>query len=132
MILADTSAWVEYLRETGSPTHKRIRALILQEQPVATTEIVVMELLAGSNDAARLARLRRLLYRCVLLPVGALGTYERAVGVYRACRRQGETVRKMTDCLIAAVALREDAAVLHCDMDFDVIARHTSLRLDAG
>ena len=25
MILADTSAWVEYLRATGSPAHLRLR-----------------------------------------------------------------------------------------------------------
>ena len=36
------------------------------------------------------------------------------------------------DCLIAAVAIRERAHVLHRDRDFDVIARHTDLRLLYG
>ena len=63
MILAGTSAWVEYLRATGSPVH-----------------------------------------------------------LYRRCRAGGETVRKLSDCLIAAVALRHGA-------DFEVIARHTPLRV---
>ncbi|MGZ5294241.1 MAG: PIN domain-containing protein [Actinomycetota bacterium] len=34
------------------------------------------------------------------------------------------------DCLIAAVAIREGATVLHADRDFDVIARHTDLRIE--
>jgi predicted nucleic acid-binding protein len=38
-------------------------------------------------------------------------------------------LRKLIDCLIAAVAIRADAPVLHADTDFDVLARHTRLRL---
>ena len=33
------------------------------------------------------------------------------------------------DCLIAAVAIRESASVLHNDRDFDVIAQHTELQI---
>jgi predicted nucleic acid-binding protein len=36
------------------------------------------------------------------------------------------------DCLIAAVAISADAAILHRDSDFDVIARHTELKVDSG
>jgi predicted nucleic acid-binding protein len=45
------------------------------------------------------------------------------------CSLGGETVRKVDDCLIAAVAIRNDVAVLHDDRDFDVLARHTTLRV---
>jgi hypothetical protein len=39
-------------------------------------------------------------------------------------------VRKLIDCLIAAVAIRERATVLHNDGDFEVLARHTALRTE--
>lgn len=39
--------------------------------------------------------------------------------------------RTLVDCLIAAVAMRYEAELLHADRDFDVIARHTPLRLVA-
>jgi predicted nucleic acid-binding protein len=124
--LADTSAWVEYLRATGSPAHLRLRHLIADGDDLVTTEVVVMELLAGaSND--ELTRLGRLLGRFELLPVQGLADYEAAAGLYRRCRRAGETVRKLTDCLIAVVAMRAGAALLHRDQDFDVIARHAPL-----
>jgi predicted nucleic acid-binding protein len=126
--LADTSAWVEYLRATGSPAHLRLRRLIADGDDLVTTEVVVMELLAGaSND--ELPRLGRLLGRFELLPVQGLADYEAAAGLYRRCRRAGETVRKLTDCLIAVVAMRAGAALLHRDQDFEAIARHAPLRV---
>lgn len=128
-VLADTSAWVEYLRGTGSPAHLRLRRLIADEAAVVTTEVVVMELLAGASDDQELTRLNRLLGRFELLPVEGLADYEAAAELYRRCRRAGETVRKLSDCLIAVVAIRAGAALLHRDQDFEVIARHAPLRV---
>jgi predicted nucleic acid-binding protein len=127
-ILADTSAWVEYLRATGSPAHLELRRLIADEAALLTTEVVVMELLAGAAGDDELARLRRLLDRFELLPVQGLADYEAAAELYRCCRRAGETVRKLTDCLTAVVAIRAGAPLLHRDQDFEVIARHAPLR----
>ncbi len=129
MILADTSAWVEYLRATGSPAHLHLRKLIAEQGDLATTEVVLMELLAGAANAGEVTRLRRLLGRFELLPVEGLADYEAAAELYRRCRAGGETVRSLTDCLIAAVALRHGANLLHRDHDFEVIARHTPLRV---
>lgn len=129
MILADTSAWVEYLRATGSPAHVRLRELIAGQGELATTEVVVMELLAGAAAQAEVARLRRLLGRFELLPVEGLADYEAAADLDRRCRAGGETVRKLTDCLIAAVAIRHGATLLHRDLDFEVIARHSRLQV---
>ena len=129
MILADTSAWVEYLRGTGSPVHRRLRELIEGDAALATTEVVHMELLAGAADADHVLQLRRLLGRFELLPLEGLADFEAAADLYRRCRVGGETVRKLEDCLIAAVALRHEATLLHRDHDFEVIARHTPLRV---
>jgi predicted nucleic acid-binding protein len=129
VILADTSAWVEYLRATGSPAHLRLRDLIAGEGELVTTEVVVMELLAGATTTERVTQLRRLLGRFDILPIQGLADYEAAAELYRRCRARGGTVRKLTDCLIAVVALRSGAAVLHRDHDFEVIARHTPLRV---
>jgi predicted nucleic acid-binding protein len=128
VILADSSAWVEYLRATGSPAHLRLRELISDEGELVTTEAVAMEVLAGAATPERVAQLRRLLGRFELVPVEGLADYEAAADLYRRCRAGGETVRKLLDCLIAAVALRCGATVLHRDHDFEVIARHTPLR----
>lgn len=127
MILVDTSAWVEFLRGTGSDVCNRVDALLAQE--IATCEPVRMELLAGARDDRHLDQLRRLLGRPALVSV-APEDYESAATLYRSCRRAGETVRKLIDCLIAAVAIRERLAILHLDSDFAVLARHTPLLID--
>ncbi|MBI2894733.1 MAG: PIN domain nuclease [Deltaproteobacteria bacterium] len=127
MILVDTSAWVEFLRDTGSAVCERVDHLVARR--IATCDPVRMEVLAGARDEPHLNVLRRLLARASLLPTGP-ADYEAAAALYRTCRRNGETVRKLIDCLIAAVAIREDVPVLHADADFDVLARHTALRVD--
>lgn len=130
MILVDTSAWVEYLRGTGSGTHARVRSLVSEGALLATTDPVIMELLAGARDEAHATRLRRMLM--ALEPRPALGTdFEEAARIHRSCRAAGETVRSLLDCLVAAVALREGLTVLARDRDFEAIARQTGLVLEA-
>ena len=126
MILVDTSAWVEFLRDTGSSVCSRVDALL--GEGLSTCEPVRMELLAGARDEKHLDDLRRLLARAELIPTEARD-YEEAAALYRTCRRRGETVRRMTDCLIAAIAIRADVALLPADADFDVLARHTPLQI---
>lgn len=129
MILVDTSAWVEFLRATGSPVHLRMRALLHDEAPLCTTEVVVMEVLAGARDEVRAASLQRLLARHELLAADGLSDYETAAQIFRRCRSRGATIRSLTDCLIAAVAVREQVPVLHRDRDFDQLAEHMALQV---
>ena len=88
-----------------------------------------MEVLAGALNDIHLRQLRRLLERCEMLALKGLADYEAAADVYRNCLREGETIRRLTDCLIAVPAIREGAAILHQDKDFDAIARHSTLQI---
>ncbi len=87
-----------------------------------------MEILSGARDETQLADLRRLMARCTTLRTESVD-YEVAAALFRQCRRNGKTPRKMMDCLIAAVAIRNDVALLHFDQDFVVLAENSSLRL---
>ena len=126
MIFIDTSAWVEFLRDTGSPVCGLVDELLADE--IAICDAIMMEVLAGARDESHLTSLRRLLARATVIPTRTTD-YDDAAALYRRCRRQGETVRKLIDCLIAAVAVRANLPVLHNDADFDVLARHTELRI---
>jgi predicted nucleic acid-binding protein len=106
----------------------RLRGLIERDQ-LATTDVVLMEVLAGARDDAHRDRLRALLARCEFVPTAGPRDYEDAAHVYRACRQAGDTVRALTDCLIASVAMRAGLAVLQADRDFDSIARHAPLEI---
>jgi predicted nucleic acid-binding protein len=125
--LIDSSAWIEYLRATGSPVCERVTAILRREEEFITCHPVRMEILMGARDDVHLTALSRLLARGRLLATTP-GHFEEAAALYRACRRGGATVRKAMDCLIAAHAIRAETSVLHDDEDYRVLARHTPLR----
>ena len=130
MILADTSAWVEYDRATGSPVDERLTDLIATDGPLMVTEPVMMEVLAGARTDAQEDDLRRLLLRAGLLQFEASTDFDAAIRIYRRCRRSGVTPRGMVDCMIAAVAWRRGAVLLSYDVDFDRVARVVGVEMD--
>jgi predicted nucleic acid-binding protein len=130
VILADTSAWVEYDRASGSPTDHRLRELIATDGPVAVTEPVVMEVIAGARNDQRETDLRRLLERFELLSFDSVTDFDGAARIYRRCRTAGITPRGMLDCMIAAVALRRGATLLAHDADLHRVAGIVEIELD--
>jgi len=130
VILADTSAWVEYDRATGSAVDRRLTALIASDGALAVTEPVAMEVLAGARSDRRAAELRRLLLRFPLLSIDATADFAAAARIYRRCRNAGINPRGMVDCLIAAVAWRRGAVLLAHDADLDRIAGVVGIELD--
>jgi predicted nucleic acid-binding protein len=130
VILADTSAWVEYDRGTGSSVDRRLAELIANDGPLAVTEPVVMEVVAARSCDDREAALRRLLGRCHLLAFEAVADFDAASRLYRRCRRGGVTPRGLVDCMIASVALRHGAALLAYDADLRRMAPLIGLEMD--
>jgi predicted nucleic acid-binding protein len=132
VILADTSAWIEYDRATGSSVDGRLTELISTDGPLMVTEPVVMEVLAGARTDALVGDLRRLLLRAGLLHFDAATDFDAATRIYRRCRSTGVTPRGMIDCMIAAVAWRRGATLLSYDVDLDRIARVVGVEVDGA
>lgn len=130
MILADSSAWIEYDRATGSAVDRRMIQLIEANGPLAVTEPVIMEVLAGAHDDSREAALRRFLLRFELLRFDVAADFDGATRIYRRCRMVGITPRGMVDCMIAAVAWRTGASLLGRDADMHRIAQVVGIHLD--
>lgn len=126
-VLVDTSAWIEYLRGTGSPHNLWIRRAIVEEEPLGWTDPIFYELTGGARSPECVQELRALLMRGPMLPVAGLQDWEDAAQLYRAARSRGLTVRSSTDCLIAAVALRTGNPVLAADRDFPALAQVSDL-----
>ena len=127
MLLADTSAWVEFLQGTGSGQARRMREAIA-EREVVVIDPVLLEVTAGARHDD-VARMQRLLEAQHLEPLAPRLDWLDGATIYRELRQRGVTVRSPIDALIAAVAIRLDVGVLHRDRDFEAIARHTPLRV---
>jgi predicted nucleic acid-binding protein len=128
LILGDSSAWIDALRRRRTRAASRLDDLV-GGADLVTTDAVAMEVLAGARDEQHRRQLDRIFATYPRIPTEP-ADFDEAAAIFRTCRRGGHTPRSMIDCLIAAVAMRVGAAVLHNDRDFDLIARHVPLAID--
>jgi predicted nucleic acid-binding protein len=130
VILADTSAWAEYDRMTGSAVDHRMAEIIAADGPLAVTQPVAMEIIAGARDERRQADLTRMLERFPLRRFDADVDFAAAAGIYRRCRSVGITPRGLIDCMLVAVAWRHADTVLAYDVDLDRVCGVVGVPLD--
>ena len=128
-MLVDTSAWIEFLRGTGSPADRVLSGLLEEGGPVAVAGVVVQEVLQGCRDERHSAEMRDLLLACRIVEPVFPETFEHAASLYRRCRKAGHTVRGAVDCLVAAIALEHGLSVLAHDRDFEPLRKHCGLSL---
>jgi predicted nucleic acid-binding protein len=123
-VIADTSAWVEFLRATGSRCDLRLRKAFRAEQTVWMPAVVLQELLQGARNPVQFARLEVQLERLPGLDdLSPRDMARDAALLYARCRWQGVTVRSPNDCVVAACAIASGLPVLARDRDFDNMAR---------
>lgn len=130
MILADTSAWIEYDRETDSATYRRIYGLVETGGPLAVTEPVIMEFIGGARSSTHERAAHRLFARFHHLAFDSPVDFHLATRIYRSCRRRGVTPRGFVDCMVAAVAYRYGASVLAHDADLARVCEVVGIELD--
>ena len=119
--LIDSSAWIEFFRETGSRANVRLRALIGDEaSSLLGCPPVRMELAFDPHDLRR----HRTLAVYDGFPSAGVDAddFSTTADIYRSMRASGHPPRSITDCLIAAIGLRVAATVVHNDVDFERIA----------
>jgi predicted nucleic acid-binding protein len=129
LYLVDTSAWIFALRPRPIEAIKERLTSLLETDQVATTGIIVLELMGGVQEEREGHRLKQRLggvhYFATPEP-----TWERAAWLAWRLRRRGVTI-PFTDALIASIAIEQNAVVLHADSDFDRITQHEGLRVES-
>lgn len=129
VIVVDSSVWIEFFRATGSSADLTLRSLLAGPTPLATTEVVVMEALAGVRSERERRAVREHLLALPMLALRGVLDYERAADLYRRLRSRGLTPGQLTDLLIVICTLDAGAALLHADRDFDRLAAETGLTI---
>jgi predicted nucleic acid-binding protein len=129
VIVVDTTIWIDFLEAKGTAFDRHLTELVEEDAPIALIDIVYCEVLEGiRNDDVYQRTRASLLAHPIMRPRG-LQTFETAANLYRSARRQGFTIRRSVDCLIAATCLENDAEIYHNDRDFDTLARVSSLMI---
>ncbi len=118
MIVADTSVWIDYAKGIDAP-HTNILDYELIYNRVVTGDIIMVEFLQGfKNDREYLIAkqiMDSLEYRDFLGKEIAI----QAANNYRKLRKQGITVRKTIDVIIATFCVENRFPLIHNDRDFD-------------
>jgi predicted nucleic acid-binding protein len=118
MVIVDTTVWIDYMRGLQNrETNYFDREL--GRQRFGLTDVILCEILQGLRDEHASNRVLRELRRFELFESGGEELAVAAARNFRTLRRQGHTVRKTIDCLIATFCLRHGHFLLHRDRDFD-------------
>jgi predicted nucleic acid-binding protein len=128
-VIVDTSVWIDFFAGRDTWQAGLLAQELEDEQPVGLTDVVYTELLQAIKDDDMLLGVERQLPALDIVGLEGLDDFRNAAQLYRAARRQGLTIRRTTDCLIATVCIREDRALLHDDVDFDRLALVSPLRV---
>ena len=131
MIVVDSSVWIDQFRGRASPPQAVLDDMLRVGGEIAITDVIYMELLRGVASQAQAEGLRGLLQQTAILRMESLEDFELAADLVRRVRRHGHTVRQSSDCMIAAVCIRESYPLLQADIDFAHIAAVSELRLVA-
>jgi predicted nucleic acid-binding protein len=127
MVLVDSSVWIDYFRGTKSPQTDRLD-LILGSEPIATGDLILVEVLQGFQNEIHFDQARELLTSLVVIEMVGPSIAVQAAKNFRKLRALGITVRKTMDTLIATCCIESGLELLHCDRDFDPFVKHLGLR----
>ena len=129
MIAVDSSVWIDQLRGNLSSQTQWLGKHVRAGGVIAVTDIVYTEILRGARTDAEVAAIKLGIQRAEILRLSEIADFEHAADLYRRARSAGKTVRNISDCMIAAVCIREGVPILHDDADFDRIADVSELKV---
>lgn len=127
MILVDSSVWIDFFNGVPTPETDRLDALLGQDD-VATGDLILVEVLQGIRKDSDFRAVKRALSE---FPSFDLLGRERAARVamrYRRLRRNGVTIRKTVDVVIASFCVDEGIRLLFSDRDFLPMVKYLGLK----
>jgi len=128
ILLVDTSVWADYLRGRSVSHVAALEQALRAGDDICISGLILTEILQGIRSDVDYRKTATYFKSLVFLPM-TYPTFVRAAEIYRRLRRNGVTVRRPIDCLIAATAIEHGVLLLHNDRDFDPIETHAGLRV---
>ena len=118
MIVADTSVWIDYVKGIDAP-HTNILDYELIYNRVVTGDIIMVEFLQGFKDDREYLIAKQIMENLEYRDFLGKGIAIQAANNYRKLRKQGITVRKTIDVIIATFCIENRFPLIHNDRDFD-------------
>ena len=128
MIVADTSAWIDYVRGIDAP-HTNLLDYELDHSRIVTGDLIIAEFLQGFRHEEDYQKAKQIMESLEYHDFVGKDMALRAAQNYRKLRKSGTTVRKTIDVIIATFCIENDFDLLHNDRDFDPMERLLGLRV---
>ncbi|MGO8694993.1 MAG: PIN domain nuclease [Rectinemataceae bacterium] len=128
MIIADTSAWIDYFRGLSAP-HTDLLDFELSRNRIATGDLIIAEFLQGFRNEGDYQEAKLLMESLEYYDLVGKNIAVAASRNFLTLRREGITVRKTIDVLIATFCTENDLELIHNDRDFDQIEEKLGLRV---
>ena len=127
MILVDSSVWIDYFN--GMPTQETIRLDGLLGQDVAAIgDLILVEVLQGFRSDSDFKAAKQALSKLPSFDLLGQKRAERAAMRYRKLRKNGVTIRKTVDIIIASFCIDEGFPLLFSDRDFLPMVKYLGLK----
>lgn len=126
-ILIDTSAWIESFKKTGNKSLQQLLIKTLDFSQVATTHIIILELLQGCRDKKEYDGMKVRLESLELLPVNGK-VWDMAYHAGYNLKKIGITVPTI-DLIIASIAKTYNYTLVHHDKHFRLITKHLDISI---
>ena len=117
MILADTSVWIDYFNGVEN-RHTQVLDDALVEGNVAIGDLIFLEILQGFRNDNDYKKAKMALATLDQYEMFRKGMAAKCADNYRQLRKQGITVRKTTDVIIATYCIENKLPLLFTDRDF--------------
>lgn len=127
LILIDTSAWICFFARKGFIEIKEAISALLDGNRVAIAGPILVELIQGARTDKEKDDLKGVIKGLHWLTITDDHWHE-AADLSFNLRRKGVTISSV-DSLLTVVALSNNCKVLHKDTDFELIAKHSPLKL---
>ena len=130
MILADTSALIDFLKGSKTESCEKFKNILQQGIPFGINSFIFQEVLQGAKSEKEYRLLRQYLEtQRFYHPKDPIEFFAKAARIYFKCRKKGVTIRSTIDCIIAQTAIEHDLFLLHNDTDFDAMATIVPLKI---
>lgn len=127
MIIVDSSVWIDYFNGIGSPETNKLDAL-LGIEPLAIGDLILTEVLQGFRQDADHQSAQKLLTSLTVYGMLGAALAIKSADNFRALRKQGITVRKTADVIIATFCIESGNSLLFSDKDFVPFVKHLGLK----
>ncbi len=128
MLVVDSTVWIDYFNGVINSQTDYLHQ-VLDQRPILVGDLILAEVLQGFREDADFEKARRALGKFMQTQMVNPDLALQSARNYRLLRRQGVTVRKTIDCLIATFCITNKHDLLHKDNDYDGFEKYLGLRV---